>query len=146
MIIGARLVNWVHLKKLTFTHVTLRWRKKLSLNPSPIDELGKVPRVGGAMHKPSVPVPMATLRVATTQHCHTDKSVEILTNPHTYQDYMMKTRRGGGEGGGSTKALNYSKHSRKTTNEKTWQECNAKAPATKPKNANPPRMAAMNHH
>ena len=26
------------------------------------------------------------------------KSVEILTNPHTYQDYTMKTRRDGGVG------------------------------------------------
>ena len=41
---------------------------------------------------------MATLKVATTQHCHTDKSLEILTNRPTYQDYKIKTRKDVGKG------------------------------------------------
>ena len=45
----------------------------------------------------------STVRAATTRHHDTDKSVKILTNPHTYQDYNVKTRKGGGSG--STKAL-----------------------------------------
>lgn len=41
--------------------------------------------------KPSMHVSMATLRAATTWHRHTDKSAEILTKPHTYQDYTIQS-------------------------------------------------------
>ena len=49
---------------------------------------------------------------------------------------MMKMRRGGGSE--SKKALNYSKQGRKTVNNKTWLECNTKAPAATPKKCKPP--------
>ena len=81
---------------------------------------GALGRWSHAWCKPSMQVSMATLRTATTQHRDTDKSVEILTNPHTYQDYMMKTRRGWESG---------RKKERKTGNENvaaTWYKgpCN----------------------
>ena len=94
--------------------------------------------------KPSVEVSMATLKVATTRHCHTDKSLEIFTNPPTYQDYKIKTRKDVGKG--TQKALDYSKQSRKKTGEKTWLQCHRKDPARKPPDANLPHMNTTNLH
>jgi len=70
--------------------------------------LGKVPWVMHAKHGGI----QATLRVATTQHHPTTNP--ILTNPHTYQGHMMKTKKG--EGSGSKTALNYGKQGRQTAN------------------------------
>ena len=85
------------------------------LDSSPIDELGE-----GALGQvePSV---MQAKRAGihgnpesgNHWHSHTDKSVKILSNPHTYQSHVMKTRKGGS---GSKKALNYGKQGRQTTN------------------------------
>ena len=74
-------------------------------------------------------VSMATMIVVSTWYQHTGKSVEILTNPNTCRDHTMKTRKGGGSG--SKKELNYRRQT------KMLLECNKKAPATKPVNANP---------
>ena len=59
-------------------------------------------------------VSVATLRAVTTWHCHTDKLVEILINPLTYEDHMMETQKGGGSG--NKMALSYGKQGRLTAN------------------------------
>ena len=87
--------------------------------------------------KLSVQVSMATQRAVTTRHCHTDKSVDIITDPHTYsmcKGKTMKTKKAGQSG--SQKALNYGKQDRQTG--KKQLECNPKAPAAKPVNAHSP--------
>ena len=87
--------------------------------------------LGGAMHDACMhaSIQLATMIAVSNWHQHTDKSVEIFTNPNTCRDHTMKTRKGGGSG--SKKALNYWRQI------KALLECNKKAPATKPVNANP---------
>ena len=60
-----------------------------------IDELGEsaLGYVEPCMMQAKCAGSMGTLRAATTLHRHTDKLVEILTNPHT-----IKTRKGGVSG------------------------------------------------
>ena len=87
--------------------------------------------------KLSTQVSMATLRAVTTRHRHTDKSVDILTNPYTYsmcKGNTMKTRKGAQSG--SQKALNYGKQHRQTW--KKQLECNPKDPTAEPVNVQPP--------
>ena len=74
-------------------------------------------------------------------HGHTDKSVEILSNPHTYQSHVMKTRKGGSR---SKKAANYGKHGRQTTN-RNVAEMQYKGPCNKAHKCEPPHLAAANH-
>ena len=74
---------------------------------------------------------------ATTQHHHTDKAVEILTNPHTLIPRSSDEERVGG-GGGSKKAFNYSKQGRQTVNENVaGMQFMSMAHATKPVNTKP---------
>ena len=92
-----------------------------------------------------VQVSMATLIAETTLHHPTDKAVEILTNPHTYQGQMIKMRKGGGSGSGSKKALNYGKQGSQTANENV-AETQSKGPCNKAYKCEPPHMAAANCH
>jgi len=64
--------------------------QSLFLNSLPIDELGKGALAGWWSRdmslNQSMQVSMATLRAATTRHCHTDRvSGDANTTPYTYQ-------------------------------------------------------------
>lgn len=88
-------------------------------------------------------VSMATQRAVTTQYCHTDKSVETLTNPNTCQGHMMKTRKGGG-GSGSKKRHSTTGGKQQT---KTLLECKLyKGPYNKARKFLPLRMAVVKRH
>ena len=85
---------------------------------------------------------MTTQRAVTTQYCHTDKSVETLTNPNTCQGHMMKTRRGGGGQWEQKKALNY----RRQTANKNVTRMQYKGPYNKARKFLPLRMTAVKRH
>ena len=91
---------------------------QIVLNSLPIDRLGEGDfTFSHACWTLSMQVSMATLTAVTARHHHTDKSVDILTNPHTYsmcKGKTMKTRKAGQSG--SQKALNYGKQDRQTGN------------------------------
>ena len=63
---------------------------------TPAAKLNDSPGDGGARQDTSIEqgmqVSMATLGVATTRHCHTDDSVEVLTCTHIL---TISTREGG---------------------------------------------------